>query len=148
RLGLFVANALARRGLAMMAIDFPLHGERTACRPGHDADCRTGSSCASDGRCVYPNGEPADLSRDANAIPGVANLRDLLEDAGMLNGVEESVGALPPYATGQRFVDVENLFGARDHFRQALVDLSAQTRLLKHGNWREMIGFALDGERI
>lgn len=148
RLGLFVANALARRGFAMMAIDFPLHGERTACRPGHANDCKQGSTCASDGRCVLPSGEPSDLARDANSVAGLSSFRQLLEDSDLLEGFEENVGPMTPYATGQRFVDVENLFGARDHFRQALVDLSAQTRLIKYGNWKNMIGFPLDGERI
>lgn len=125
RLGLMLADKLAGAGYAMMAIDFPLHGERTACL--EDSHCASGATCAIDGRCVKDD-KPADLAR-APVLPGW--------------------GVGVPTATGQAFVDVENLAGSRDHFRQALVDVSAQVRLIRQMDWREATGgFHLDGDRL
>ncbi|MFN7130850.1 MAG: hypothetical protein ACK4N5_02130 [Myxococcales bacterium] len=115
RLGLFVADRLAESGFATMAIDLPLHGERTACL--QDSHCASGHKCAVDGVCM--NGtKRGELARPPNGIPGM--------------------GPATPTASGQAFVDVANLFGARDHFRQAIVDLSAQTRLIRGMDWKRV----------
>ncbi len=125
RLGLFVAERLADNGYAMMAIDFPMHGERTVCLQA--SHCESGATCASDGRCVR-NGQPADFARVP--LPG-------------------TWGPGIPTATGAAFVDLENLFATRDHFRQALIDLSAQVRLIRKMDWRPVTGgYGLDPERI
>lgn len=125
RLVLFLADKLADEGFAAMAIDLPLHGERTACTL--DSHCESGATCATDGVCVK-NGKRADFAR-------------LPAPAGWGNGT--------PTATGQAFVDVENLSGSRDHFRQAIIDLSAQTRLIQKMDWRPVTGgFHLDGGNV
>ncbi len=125
RLGIFLAERLADRGFAMMAIDFPMHGERTVCL--ENSHCESGATCAQDGRCVR-NGQPADYARVP--LPG-------------------TWGPGIPTATGAAFVDVENLFAARDHFRQALIDLSAQVRLIRKMDWKPVTGgYALNPERI
>jgi pimeloyl-ACP methyl ester carboxylesterase len=125
RLAIFLSERLADKGFAVMAIDFPMHGERTACL--QDNHCESGATCAADGRCVK-NGQPADLARVS--VP-----------SGWGKGI--------PTATGQAFVDVENLFAARDHFRQAFIDVSAQVRLIRNMDWTAATGgFHLDGDKI
>ncbi|MBI3182609.1 MAG: Ig-like domain-containing protein [Myxococcales bacterium] len=125
RLSFFVANRLAKAGFATMAIDFPYHGERTACLA--DSHCSWGATCATDGTCLK-NGQPAELARSLNLWP---------------------VGKGTPSATGVAFVDVENLVGSRDHFRQAFVDLSAQVRLIREMDWKLVTGgYGLDGDRL
>ncbi len=125
RLSIFLAERLAGEGFATMAIDFPMHGERTVCL--EDSHCASGATCAVDGRCVT-NGQPAELAR----VP---------VPSGWGNGI--------PTATGQAFIDVENLFAARDHFRQTVIDVAAQVRLIREMDWRETTGgFHLDGDNL
>ncbi|MEW6434673.1 MAG: Ig-like domain-containing protein [Myxococcota bacterium] len=126
RLVLLLADKLARANYAMLAIDLPYHGERTVCRT--NAECSLGATCAADGVCLK-NGQVVDFARTP-AIPGIP-------------------GEGFPTATGQAFVDVEHLPATRDHFRQAVTDLSAVTRVVKLGDWREATqGVALDGTDI
>jgi pimeloyl-ACP methyl ester carboxylesterase len=133
RLALLLANRLAQSGFAMLTIDLPFHGERTACLA--DSHCESGATCAKDGVCLK-GGKRADLSRIPNLWPRISN-------------TWPGLGQGTPVATGQAFIDVENLFGARDHFRQAIVDLCAVTRLIKKGDFKPVTGgFALDGDRI
>ncbi len=121
RLSLFVANRLARSGFATIAIDFPYHGERTVCT--QSSHCSGGATCAKDGTCVGGG-----LARLPNIFP---------------------IGEGTPTATGAAFVDVENLAASRDHFRQAFVDLSALTRLIREMDWKMVTGgYGLDGERL
>ncbi len=126
RFSLFLAERLARAGMATIAIDFPFHGERTACL--QDSHCASGAACAADGACIK-DGQRADLARLPAIWPGL--------------------GPGVPTATGAAFIDVPNLFGSRDHFRQALVDLSALTRLLRGMDWRPVMGgVGVDTRRI
>ncbi|MHB8874854.1 MAG: hypothetical protein ACYC8T_14290, partial [Myxococcaceae bacterium] len=125
RLGLFIADRLAKSGFATMAIDLPLHGERTVCLK--NGDCELGAACAADGSCTRA-GSPADLARILNTY---------------------NFGRGTPVATGGAWVDIANLFGVRDHFRQALVDLSAQARLVRELDWKPVTGgFGLDGSKL
>lgn len=117
RLAFFVADRLARAGFAVMAIDFPLHGERTACV--QDSHCSFGSTCAKDGACMK-GGQRAELARG----PGYLGVP----------------GAGTPVGTGAAYVDVANLFGTRDHFRQGIIDLSAQLRLIRELDWKPITG--------
>ncbi len=127
RLGLMLADRLSRAGFAMMAIDLPLHGERTPCT--QDSNCVLGAHCAADGACLGSNGQPADLARG----PGYAGVP----------------GPGTPLATGAAFVDLTNLFASRDHFRQALIDFSAQVRMIREFDWTTVTGgVALDGDHI
>lgn len=126
RLTLLLADKLARAGYAMLAIDLPYHGERTVCR--QDSECSLGARCAADGTCLK-NGQVVDFAR-LPAIPGIP-------------------GEGFATATGQAFIDVEHLPVTRDHFRQAVIDLSAVTRLLRLADWRPVTqGVALDGTDI
>lgn len=122
RLMLLVADRLARAGFATMAIDFPYHGERTVCLK--DADCSSGATCAVDGVCLKA-GVKVDFAR-LPAIPGVP-------------------GEGWASATGAAWIDIEDLAATRDHFRQAMLDLSAQTRMIRLYDWRQVTGgIALD----
>lgn len=121
-LGVMVADRLARAGFATLSIDLPYHGERSVCT--QDSQCTLGSRCAPDGTCAG-----GDLVR-LPPLPGAP-------------------GPGVPTATGQAFVDVENLAGSRDHFRQAIIDLSATMRLVRELDWRTVTGGAgLDPEQI
>ncbi len=125
RLMLMVADKLASIGFATFAIDFPYHGERSACTT--DAQCSSGATCAKDGSCLK-DGAPADFLRVP--IPGVP-------------------GKGTPSATGQAWINVEYLPATRDHFRQALIDLSAQTRLARGMDWKPVLGgIGLDPNEI
>lgn len=126
RLVLLVAERLARAGFAAMAIDLPLHGERSAC--AQDLQCELGATCSPDGLC-RKNGQLADFARSI-AIPGVP-------------------GQGTPTATGATFTDVESLSATRDHFRQAVIDLSAQIRLIRGLDWTKVTGtIGLDGDEL
>lgn len=123
RLVFLLADKLARAGYALLSIDFPYHGERTICRTS--SECSSGAQCAADGQCLK-NGQVVDFARTP-AVPGIP-------------------GEGFPTATGQAFIDVEHLPATRDHFRQAIIDVSAVTRLLKLADWRPVTGgVALDG---
>lgn len=123
RLGLLLADKLARAGFALLAIDLPYHGERTACL--QDNHCSSGATCAADGKCLK-GGMVVDYARTL-AVPGIP-------------------GEGFPTSTGAAFIDVENLAGTRDHFRQAIIDLSATTRSVKLADWKTATGgISLDG---
>ncbi len=126
RLGMLLADRLARAGFAMMAIDLPLHGERTLCQT--DSNCALGNHCAPDGSCLNGS-QPGDLARGPG-YPGVP-------------------GPGTPTATGTGFIDIANLFASRDHFRQALIDFSAQMRMVREFDWSSVTGgVGLDGDHI
>ncbi|MBX3272789.1 MAG: hypothetical protein KF729_21180 [Sandaracinaceae bacterium] len=143
-----VAGEFARRGFATISIDFPFHGERIACIDaslvaipnffppeirrliGLEQDilrlppCRSGSSatCSSEGRCVTSDGRPDEF----NAFPLVA----------------------VQVASGAAFLDVHDLPYINDHFRQALVDLSALLQSIRTADWRRAVGQRLDPDTI
>jgi hypothetical protein len=136
RFVLAIGDALAAEGLAAISIDFPYHGERTHCvlsgpqclvnpldQAGPmicPAPCENGTTCAPDGRCVDNAGEGNAL----NNWPIVGF----------------------PQASGGAFVDVDNMVGTRDHFYQAITDLSALQRSLLQGDWKTAIGTEIDPE--
>jgi pimeloyl-ACP methyl ester carboxylesterase len=133
RFVLALGDALAAEDLAVIAIDLPYHGLRTHCvstgpqclinpldTTGPQicpAACNLGDSCAPDGHCVDDNGEPTEL----NDWPIVGF----------------------PQASGGAFVDVDSMPGTRDHFYQAITDLSALERSLREGDWRSAIGYEI-----
>lgn len=134
RFVLAIGDALAAEGLAAIAIDLPYHGNRTHCvwtgpqclvnpldQTGDmicPTPCERGTTCAPDGRCVDSAGEGNAL----NNWPIVSF----------------------PQASGGAFVDVNEMVGTRDHFYQAITDLSALKRSLEQGDWKSAIGHDID----
>ncbi len=137
RFVLAVADQLAARGYAAVAIDLPYHGERTYCWNGGPisipdpttgeltdiADpCQAGYTCAEDGRCV-------DAANQGNAL-----------------AVFPGVGMYA--ATGAAFIEIEQIANTNDHFRQSLIDLAALSRSLQSGDWQSIVGAPLKTDRI
>lgn len=131
---LSIADALAGEGLAAISIDFPFHGERTFCswdgpqclvNPLDQSGdlicpnpCESNTMCAPDGRCVDNAGQGNHLSR----WPLISF----------------------PQASGGAFLEVKNMIGTREHFKQSVTDLSALARSLRSGAWQAAIGHPID----
>lgn len=126
-----VADALASEGIAGIAVDFPFHGERSACgwsgpnclvNPFNlqsnqicPPSCRGGTMCAEDGRCV--------------------------DSAGAGNELANWPLVNYPTASGGAFVQVDNLPGTRDNIYQGVTELAALRRSLLEGDWKSAIGY-------
>lgn len=132
RFVLALGDYLARKGFGVIAIDLPYHGLRTACKRGGPMSiphpltgelvdlnpCKSGTTCAEDGRCVDAMGQGNEL-----AMWPVINY---------------------PMASGSAFLEVEELAHTRDHFVQGLIDLRSLLRSLQQGDWKSQIGYDID----
>ncbi|MBL8952310.1 MAG: hypothetical protein JNK82_16140 [Myxococcaceae bacterium] len=99
---LFIANSIARGGFAMLAIDHPMHGDRSYCTK--NADCAMGAMCTGH-RC--PPGQYAPTAGTE----------------GMLLGT--------PAVTGLKFSSTTNLAATRDQIRQLIIDTAQLVRVVK-----------------
>jgi len=136
RFVLAVGDALAAKGFAAIAIDFPYHGSRTYCAKGGPISvvdpldgslaslepCASGYTCNDEGRCVDSSGSGNHL-----ATWGVIDM---------------------PVASGAVFLEIEHIANTKDHFQQGLIDLGALDRSLRLGNWQAVIGRPIDTSRI
>lgn len=136
RFVLALGDALAAKGFAAIAIDFPYHGARTYCARGGPISvvdplngalvsldpCAAGSTCDDHGRCVDGSGTGNHL-----ATWGVIDT---------------------PIASGAVFLEIDHIANSKDHFRQALVDLGALDRALRTGAWQAAIGVSIDATKI
>lgn len=136
RFVLAIGDALAARGFAAIAIDFPLHGTRTVCYHGGPISvihpttgelasvnpCKSGTTCSEDGRCVDASGQG-----NALAMWPILNY---------------------PVASGAAFIEIDHVANTKDHFKQAIVDLGALLRSLRLGRWDQAIGRPLDPTAI
>lgn len=145
RFVLMIAGALAQKGFAAIAFDFPFHGLRTRCtahtlaaipnffpedvRKLSDSlsgdllrfpACGSGSTCNRDGRCATKDGNVTDYA----TIP----MTDM------------------PVAGGSALIDVADLPHISDRMRQALIDMRAVRRAVARANWPSITG-GLDLER-
>ncbi len=138
RFVLALADALAGEGYAAISIDMPFHGERSYCAWNGPAclvnpldqagdpicpdPCRSGDTCAPDGRCVDSAGRPQPLA-----------------EWPIVNFAQ---------ASGAAFLDVNDMVGTRDHFYQGVTDLSALVQALQQGDWRTAIGHPIAPELV
>ena len=141
---LAIANTYASAGLATIAIDHLLHGDRSDCRgvaaaqglPSDDAACAdpTTQACsAMTGRCVARTAGDRIACDSASVPPGFhPNLfcftpgpgrlpaDDLCEGGDFARNRQTQV----PLISGWNFLDPANLFATRDHFRAPVADLA------------------------
>lgn len=137
RFVLAVGDALAERGFAAIAIDFPFHGERSYCwsegpltvpnpQTGEltpiDDPCQDGTTCQADGRCVDAAGQGNALRRWP--IIGM------------------------PQSSGAAMLEVEHITNTRDHFIQSLIDLSSLSRALRQGDWQTSTGISFRTDKL
>lgn len=145
RFVLMIAGALAQKGFAAIAFDFPFHGLRTRCT--HDTligipnffpedvrklssslegdilrfpACGSGDSCNREGFCADENGKVTDFFK----VP----MADM------------------PVAGGSALIDVHDLPHISDRMRQALIDMRAVRRAVARASWPQITG-GLDLER-
>ena len=138
RFVLAVANYLAARGFAAIAIDFPYHGSRTHCAwngpicfpdPFNKGGkmlcpnpCKSGSTCGTDGKCRDKSGKSTGLAKWP---------------------------ILPMYqASGAAFIELASIPGTRHHFLQAIIDLGALSRSLRKGEWKKIAGYGFKTDKI
>ena len=138
RFVLAVANYLATRGFAAIAIDFPYHGSRSHCAwngpicfpdPFNKGGkmlcpnpCKSGSTCGTDGKCRDSNGKSTGLAKWP---------------------------ILPMYqASGAAFIELASIPGTRHHFLQAIIDLGALSRSLRKGDWKKIAGYGFKTDKI
>lgn len=136
RFVLALGDWLGDKGFAAISIDLPYHGTRTHCIHGGPLSvphpltgeliglepCQDGTTCAVDGRCVDARGNGNDLTQWP-----VLNF---------------------PMASGSAFLEIEAITNTRDHFIQALIDLTALKRSLQEGDWETAIGQRLVTDRM
>jgi hypothetical protein len=84
--------------------------------------CSDGSTCQVDGRCLDTAGQEQPL----RLWPVISM----------------------PMASGAAFIELEKIANTRDHFQQALIDLTALVRSLRLGHWETVIGAPVDPDRI
>ena len=130
------ANIAAAFGFATLAIDNPLHGDRSLCHQDSDCSCPDGGVGCSNinegdpricGSSVPASGTPSIFGRcvDAADLPGAivyaypyactgpADLNCLFQE---------------PKLSGNQFLSPTNIFATRDHFRQQIVDFGQMMR--------------------
>lgn len=136
RFVLAIGDALASKGFAAIAIDLPYHGTRTRCIAGGPISvvdprtgdlvslppCALGTTCSPDGRCLDAGGQ-------GNA----------LAQWPVLNY---------PVASGAAFLEIEHIANTKDHFAQAVIELSGLIRSLEKGQWQTVLGAPVDPTRV
>jgi pimeloyl-ACP methyl ester carboxylesterase len=135
RFVLALGDALASRGFAAIAIDFPYHGAQSRCSDQSVVEvidpqtgkattlppCQAGSTCNELGRCVDASGQGNNL-----AMWPLLNY---------------------PVASGATFIEIDHIANTKDHFQQALVDFSELKRSLQGADWGGL-SVKLDGTKI
>ncbi|WP_146977557.1 hypothetical protein [Lujinxingia vulgaris] len=119
-----IAEPLAAAGYAAFALDLPYHGERAVCLT--DQNCEGNATCDALGRCLYADGSRGRINRVE--VPWLLSLG---------NQFDELLSY--PSTSGTVFIDMERLFGTRDHFAQAVLDLQQAVRVLQSDDMEQAI---------
>lgn len=148
RFQLMVASELVARGFVVIGVDWPYHGERTACveaslvaipnffpeglQPvvGFEEDliwlppCASGeeATCGPRGACLDARGRPEPFT----TFP-VIDMKS---------------------ASGAAFMDTMDIPHIPDHFRQALTDLSTLVHSLRTEDWEGVLGQRVDPDQL
>ena len=120
-----IAEVLAQRGYAAISMDMPLHGERSVCL--QDSNCADSQArCDDQGRCLLPDRSIGDLKRLSSPWPN---------------------GPTYPVTSGVPFIDIGHIDAARDHFIQAVLDMTQLIRVARGADWAKLTGgYVLDGQ--
>jgi dienelactone hydrolase len=98
---LLIANSIAKKGYATLAIDHPLHGDRSFCTTA--ADCVAGATCTAH-RCPLGGYRVA-------------------------SGIDAQLGT--PAVSGLKFSSTTNIAATRDQIRQLVIDTAQLIRVVK-----------------
>jgi hypothetical protein len=137
RFVLAVGDTLARKGFVGIAIDMPMHGERT--------------HCWLEGPLSVPNPSTGELTPLADPCPSGAACDDegrCVDEQGRVQPFRTWPIVSMPVASGAAFIEVEHIANTRDHFLQSEIDLAALLRALREGDWRGATGLRFDPARI
>lgn len=122
-----IAQKLAEAGYAAITLDLPLHGERSVCL--RDSSCAgSNATCDEDRRCKNADGTPGQLNRIDSPFPD---------------------GPSYPVTSGEPFIIIDDIEASRDHFVQAVMDMSQLVRVVKQADWATATGgYLLDGDDL
>ena len=135
RFVLALGDALASRGYAAISIDFPYHGAQSRCSDQSVVeviDPQTGKAT------TLPPARPArratswQVRRRQRPGQQPGAVRPLLNY---------------PVASGAAFIEIDHIANTKDHFLQAIVDLSALKRSLETADWSGL-SVTLDGTQL
>jgi len=139
-----IGGRLAQHGYAAVAIDFPFHGERTACVdaslvavPNFFPEELQDITGLTDSLLYFP---PCESGADATCSPTGECLDGF--------GQPEPFASFPimdmyPVA-GAAFLDVHDIPHIPDHFRQAVSDLGGLRNSLQTADWASVFGHPID----
>jgi hypothetical protein len=158
---LSIASVFASAGLAVAAIDLPLHGDRSFCNPARgNAECVPGHSCvpipsrASQGDpagmgpgACWTTASPADPDGVPDGAlakrPSFCVAATGCDDPGdWPTGWEAAAGGGVPYASSEFFIST-NFFRVRDTLRQHVLDASQLVRVLTPSPASPPVGHAV-----
>lgn len=145
---LMIAGALASRGYASVAIDFPYHGDRAV--------------CADTSLIAVPNFFPEELQPYVGyedpliyAYPCASGADATCSDDGLCldeQGRIEDFTTFPVLsmepASGAAFLDMSDLAHIPDHFMQAFADLGGLHYSLQHEDWTGVFGGRIDTDHF
>lgn len=167
-----ITNALATAGFATIGIDVVWHGDRTTCTGSGPllAQALMNPAATDDWACASPSANtmpdpvnaqcsPAGrcVRRPTGNIPALACASDLqcltvnqgLCVAGSCEGADFARNSSrQPLINAHNFLNLGNLFAARDNFRHYALDLTQLVRVIKAGSIATAGGPALDGDTI
>ncbi|MBK7862304.1 MAG: hypothetical protein IPJ65_27595 [Archangiaceae bacterium] len=161
-----IADTLAGAGFATFGIDVIWHGERTTCTgsasvlaasipgatddyactaPGGTMPDPVNARCSATGRCVKRTGTGTACASDVQCMTTGQGYCT----AGFCEGADLARNAQKqPLVNAWNFLNLGNLFAARDNFRHYAIDLAQVVRVVKANAFEAAGGPKVDGMRI